>query len=441
MNERVGREGALDARSLARACFDAAVAGAHPHASTCTAVDRTLAADRPEHVVLLAIGKAAPAMLRAALASLGARGVHAAAALCVAPEVAELPSPAMAVRGDHPVPGASSLAAADRVGEFVARMPRGALALVLLSGGASSLVAAPVPGATMDDVSRLTTLLLGAGTDIAVTNAVRKRFLRWGAGRLATALVSSGAGAVRCLAISDVPGDDPAVIGSGPCVPDALRAPDLLALLDRHGLRRRLPGALREMLERATAEDETPKPGAAAFARTTTRVIAGNATALEAAAERARSLGARAAIGAPLAGEARACGDRLARELLAAAHASAPLVRVWGGETVVSLGDHAGLGGRSQELALAAARRLHDGASARELVLLAAGTDGRDGPTDAAGAIVDARTWDAIGRAGRDPLRDLDTHDAWHALDTVGALLRTGPTGTNVADVAVGVVV
>jgi glycerate 2-kinase len=195
----------------------------------------------------------------------------------------------------------------------------------------------------------------------------------------------------------------------------------------------------------AGARAETPKPGDQAFARVTLELIASNGLALEAAAKRAAELGLVPVLSdTPLAGEASAAGTSVAATLLQDYAASdipqrrRGRCRIWGGETTVTLGSvPPGLGGRCQELALAAARVLAgvpDG-----VALLAAGTDGRDGPTDAAGAIVDGRTWAAIEAEGRDPARDLAAHDAYRALDAAGVLLRPGLTGTNVMDVVIGV--
>ncbi|HEU5039710.1 MAG TPA: MOFRL family protein, partial [Gemmatimonadales bacterium] len=187
---------------------------------------------------------------------------------------------------------------------------------------------------------------------------------------------------------------------------------------------------------------ETPKPGDEAFARVSLELVASNRLALDAAAKRAAELGLDPVVSeAPLAGEASAVGSSVAATLLqdcvTATIPQPPRCLIWGGETTVTLGDTPGLGGRCQELALAAARTLAGAPDG--VALLAAGTDGRDGPTDAAGAIVDAGTWAAIARAGRDPARDLLAHDAYHALDAAGALLRPGLTGTNVMDVVIGI--
>jgi len=190
---------------------------------------------------------------------------------------------------------------------------------------------------------------------------------------------------------------------------------------------------------------ETPKPSHPAFAHVATRVIGTNRLAVDTAARRARALGLRAeVVDTPLAGEASHCGAAIAESLLARAEAGEELCVVWGGETTVQLGgDESALapGGRCQELALAAARRLaRGGEAARRVTLLAAGTDGRDGPTDAAGAFADASLWDEIARSGHDPERALARHEAYTALDAVGGLMRRGQTGTNVMDVVIGMV-
>ena len=315
---------------------------------------------------------------------------------------------------------------------------------VLLSGGASSLLAAPVDGITPAELTALYALLLGSGLDITAMNRIRKRFSRWGGGRLAQALAPAR---VRVFVVSDVIGDDLAAIGSGPCVPDPTTAGDVRRLLQDARLWDRIPQSARRIVTASESGEtaETPKPGDAAFARVTLELIASNRLALEAAAKRAAELGLAPVMAeTPLAGEASTAGASVAATLLQ--HCGPPGVPqpaarcfIWGGETTVTLGDAPpGLGGRCQELALAAARALE---GARTGVgLLAAGTDGRDGPTDAAGAIVHGGTWRAMIEAGRDPARDLGAHDAYRALDAAGALLKVGLTGTNVMDVVIGLV-
>jgi glycerate-2-kinase len=394
---------------------------------------------------IIALGKAAFPMARAALDVLAQRGVEPAGGLIVAPASAPAPHPALTVvQGDHPEPGPGSLAAAAALAATASSAGTSEEAWVLLSGGTTSLLGAPVDGVSPADLTRLYSLLLGSGLDITAMNRIRKRFSRWGAGRLTLALAPAR---VRVYVVSDVIGDDLASIGSGPCVPDPATAAEVRALLQRSGLWERIPDTARRQVIEAEAGRlaETPKPGDPAFEHVTLELIASNGLALEAAAKRAAELGLTPVVSdTPLAGEAAAAGTSVAAALLqdyARGDISQPDWRrcfIWGGETTVTLGSSPpGLGGRCQELALAAARTLSGAPPG--VALLAAGTDGRDGPTDAAGAIVDGHTWAAVGAAGRDPARDLAAHDAYRALDSAGVLLRPGLTGTNVMDVVIGV--
>jgi len=427
--------------------YAAAVAGAMPGPATAAAV-AGLELGPATPVQIIALGKAAHTMAGAALAALAERGAPLVGGVIVAPQALPVPHPALvAAAGDHPVPGPRSAQAAERIEAAVERVRHDETIIVLLSGGASSLAAAPIPGVAPGELAWLYQALLASGADIAAMNAVRKRFVRWGAGRLALALAPAR---VECLIVSDVLGDDVATVASGPCAPDPATAGELEARLRALRLWDTLPGSMREHLADVAAgrARETPKPGDPAFARVRTQVVVSNAAALRAAADRARALGVDDVRiePEPISGEAAECGRRLATGLLAKrarrAGAGGAACVIWGGEPTVTLGDAPdSLGGRAQELALAAASALHDaGATARAVTLLAAGTDGRDGPTDAAGAVIDATTWDAIRRAGRDPDADLAAHRSHPALDCVGALLRPGPTGTNVMDVVIGLV-
>jgi glycerate 2-kinase len=393
---------------------------------------------------ILALGKAAIPMARAAVETLASWGQEPVGGVIVGPAADAPPHGCLpVVPGDHPEPGAASLAAAEALGEATSRIGAEDDVWVLLSGGASSLLAAPVPGLTPAELTALYRLLLGSGLDIAAMNRIRKRFSRWGGGRLAAALAPAR---VQVFVVSDVIGDDLASIASGPCVPDTATAADVRRLLEGAGLWDRIPDAARRLVLATESGEtaETPKPGDRAFARVTLELIASNRLALEAAARRAAELGLATEVAeSPLAGEASATGASVAAMLVQ--HCRRPGIPqpapsrccIWGGETTVTLGDApTGLGGRCQELALAAARAL-DGTPG--VALLAAGTDGRDGPTDAAGAIVDGRTWRAVAAAGRDPVRDLAAHDAYRALDAAGALLKVGLTGTNVMDVVIGI--
>lgn len=398
---------------------------------------------------LLALGKAAVPMAREAVDTLARAGIEPAGGLAVPPAAHPTPHPGISVvPGDHPEPGAGSLAAAEALARIAGTIGPEDEVWVLLSGGASSLLAAPIEGVSPDELRALYALLLGSGLDITAMNRIRKRFSRWGGGRLARALAPAR---VRVFVVSDVIGDDLASIGSGPCVPDPATAAEVRGLLENAGLWERVPGGVRRALLAAESGEtaETPKPGDQAFARVTHDLIASNRLAVDAAAARAAALGLAPDVAhTPLAGEAARAGERIAATLLQhcgpgeiAQHSARAPQRcfIWGGETTVTMGDmRPGIGGRCQELALAAARVL--AGAPRQVALLAAGTDGRDGPTDAAGAVVDGATWSAIARAGRDPARDLAAHDAYPALDAAGALIRTGLTGTNVMDVVIGVV-
>jgi glycerate 2-kinase len=439
-------------RALLAELYAAATAAAAPGPALRTRL-ANLRLEPARPLWIIALGKAAHPMAATAVEVLGARGVAPAGGLIVAPVQGNSPHPRIAsVPGDHPEPGAASLAAAEALASITQRVQPSDEVWVLLSGGTTSLVGAPEPGITPADFTTIYSVLLRSGLDITAMNRIRKRFSRWGGGKLARALAPA---LVRVYLVSDVIGDDLASIGSGPCVPDPASAADIHALLEGASLWSRLPESARQAITATESGKtaETPKPGDQAFARVTLELVASNRLALEAAAKRAAELGlAPSIVETPLAGEASAAGASVAASLLnncvqppfsqptrggnTESAAGRPCM-IWGGETTVTLGaGTAGLGGRCQELALTAARLL-EGAPVGT-ALLAAGTDGRDGPTDAAGAIVDGSTWWEVMNRGRNPARDLDAHDAYRALDAAGALLRPGLTGTNVMDVVIG---
>ncbi len=384
-------------------------------------------------VWIVALGKAARPMAETAVAHLAGLGLAPAGGVVVVPGPDSSPVAGLTtVVGDHPLPGPGSVAAAEAIGELAGRTGAGDEAWVLLSGGATSLAAAPVEGLAAEDLQGLYRSLLSSGLDIARMNIVRKRFSRWGAGRLAVALQPAR---VRTFIVSDVIGDDLAAIGSGPCVPDPHSVADVKALLEANGLEQAIPPAILDHLRRDDPSSETPKPSHPAFRSTESHIVAGNRLSLDAIARRAEELGWQPKVLLePLSGEAANAGRDLALSL---GEQPPGTCLVAGGETVVRIDPGTtGLGGRSQELALAAAGVLAGNSSA----LLAAGTDGRDGPTDAAGAVVDGTTWDQIKKAGRDPSEDLTGHNSNPALASAGALVVTGLTGTNVMDVVIGAV-
>jgi hydroxypyruvate reductase len=439
-------------RALLAELYSAATAAAAPGPALRARLEK-LKLEPARPIWIIALGKAAHPMAQAAVEVLEARGLTPAGGLIVAPVQGSAPHPRIeSVAGDHPEPGAGSLAAAEALAATAARVQPSDEVWVLLSGGTTSLVGAPEAGIQPAELTAIYSLLLGSGLDITAMNRIRKRFSRWGGGKLARALAPA---LVRAYLVSDVIGDDLASIGSGPCAPDPTTARDIHALLEGAQLWSKLPESARQVLLATESGKmaETPKPGDQAFARVSLELVASNRLALEAAAKRAAELGlAPSIIETPLAGEAAAAGASVAASLLnncVRPPFSQPTRRgdtpsgtgrpcfIWGGETTVTLGAAAGLGGRCQELALTAARLL-EGAPVGT-ALLAAGTDGRDGPTDAAGAIVDGSTWWEVMNRGRNPARDLDAHNAYRALDAAGALLRPGLTGTNVMDLVIGV--
>lgn len=412
----------MTASETLQACFLAGVRAVHPE----QCLPRALAQGAPwrHPAAVLAVGKAAPGMasvLRACLVTDGAA--------VVSTFVAGLQHLPGTYAGDHPIPGGGSAGVADRLGAWIDTLPPTLDVHVALSGGASAIMAGPLPGLRSDDVHTTFKRLLGSGLDITAMNAVRKRVTRWSAGRLALALAPRR---VFVWIISDVPGDDLATIGSGPCTGDPWTTAMVGDLLRARGLDEVFAPSVR-----AALQVETPKPDDARFAHVTQRIVATNADALEASAAWARERGitARCFVDG-LRGDAAIAGARLAAHAMRSPHdGDAPYLELHGGETTVTLDHIATPGGRNQELALAAAIELGRHPSPH-LALLAAGTDGRDGTTDAAGAVVDGDTVRRMGEAGVDAAEALARHAAHDALRAADAVMMTGPTGTNVMDMA-----
>lgn len=325
----------------------------------------------------------------------------------------------------HPLPDERGVAAADEALRIAQQASRKDLVLCLLSGGASALWPAPVSGVTLTDLQATTDALLRAAAPIQEINAVRKHLSRIAGGQLARA---AGPARVLTLAISDVVGSPPDVIGSGPTVPDSTTFHEALQVLSRRQVA--VPRNTQDHLERGAAGTvpETPKPGDPLFERTSWILAASIGHALRAAADEANRLGYRTRVVTDLLeGEARVVGRKLAG---LAAGVQPPAALLFGGETTVTVQGN-GRGGRNQELALAAAIALQDRAG---VLLAALGTDGTDGPTDAAGAVVDSGTIERGQTRGLDAADHLRRNDAYSYLQATGDLLVTGPTGTNVAD-------
>ncbi len=390
-----------------------------------------------ERIYIVGGGKAGRAMGEAALAAMGGATVSGALAV---PHGGggDGTGPVRYLEAGHPLPDDGSLAAAREMLRLLDGAGPRDLVIALISGGGSAMISAPPEGVAPSDKAEVCRLLLRAGADIAAFNAVRKHLSRVKGGRMAQA-----AWPARCLALllSDVPGDDPSAIASGPFSPDPTTYAEALDVLSRFGVMDGTPPSVRRHLQAGAdgAVPETPKPGASVFGRVRWGVAGSNGTALEAARAATTAAGVRFVRVLPgfLRGEARECARRFAGEVRAAVDAAPrgePVVVLAGGETTVRV-TGTGKGGRSQEFALAAALELEGSAG---ISLLAGGTDGIDGPTDAAGAVADGDSCaraKALGAAS--PGRFLENNDAYHFFAALGDLVVTGPTGTNVGDLAI----
>jgi glycerate 2-kinase len=404
---------------LLRGCYDAAIAAVQPAVAMRQPLGSLPIPTLPP--AILAIGKASIGMADALVGWLAVHEMRPAAMLTVthvAPPVAGV-SPIIV--GDHPTPGFRSAAAAGAVERWVRALPPDVAVHVAISGGASSLAGAPVPGLDAMDLRHTLEKLLVSGAPIDMVNAVRKRLLRLAGGRLGLMLTGHQ---VFVWIISDVPGDRISTIGSGPLSGDPWSNDALAEALRSAGLWDTIASSVR-----AALCVETVKPGDARLANIRPTVVATGAVAMTAGLMHAHSNGTAAEIGGVLSGDAAQMGGEIAHRMAAAPVGT---VLAWCGETTVTLGAAHGTGGRSQEVALAAARVISQSSFVGSV--LAASTDGQDGPTDVAGAIVDEATTQRIAAAGVSVEDALKLHNVTPALERAGALFRTGPSGTNVAD-------
>lgn len=336
----------------------------------------------------------------------------------------------------HPVPDAAGQAATRHILRLVEGAGAEDLVICLFTGGASALTPAPVAGVTLEDMQRLTASLLACGASIQEMNAFRKHLSVFGGGQLARAAAPAR---VLSFLVSDVVGDDMGVIASGPTSPDASTFGECLQLMARYGLEERLPPALVRCLRDGAAgrRPETPKADDPLFRQVCTRIVAGNGQALAAAAQAAQDMGMVVQVRErPYTGEARECAVQLVKEAQAAARrlggAGRRVCYLAGGECTVTLRG-TGRGGRNQEMALAAALHLREAGDSRVTALFA-GTDGTDGPTDAAGGFAAGA---ALAGRETEARELLEQNDSYTALERGGLLLRTGPTLTNVMDMAI----
>ena len=431
-----------DLRGIAREIIAAAIAAVSPEACVRRALslegdvlrvgDRRYDLREIERVIVVGFGKASAGMARSVEGILGDRIDG---GLVITADGYRVPTERVEVReAGHPLPDARGLAAAGELLSLVEGAGEGDLVIVLISGGGSALLTAPAEGISLDDLVRTNELLLKCGAAIQEINAVRKHLSRAKGGQLARLAHPAR---VVSLVLSDVVGDPLDSIASGPTVPDPTTFADAVGILRRYGVWEDVPRSVKRHLELGASGEipETPKPGDPIFAHVTNLVIGSGRHAAEAALAKGKELGlAGGILSTTLEGEAREVGRvmaAIARELRRHGRPlRPPALIVLAGETTVTVRG-GGKGGRNQELALSAALGIE---GLKEVVIASVGTDGRDGPTDAAGGIVDGGTAARIRAAGLDPLKLLSDNDSYRALSASGDLLITGPTSTNVAD-------
>lgn len=341
------------------------------------------------------------------------------------------------VEAAHPVPDENSVKGSQSVLELARSADEQTLVICLISGGGSALMALPAEGLTLEDKQLTTQVLLGCGATIHEINTIRKHLSRIKGGRLAGAVYPA---TLACLILSDVVGDDLDIISSGPAVADTGTFDQCLDIISNYQIEDRLPKAVVSHLEKGAAGDipETPKAGDPIFEKVSHVIVASNYDALLKAEEKAIELGyTPLVLSSVIEGETKEVAGvhtAIARQIKLSGHPiAAPACILSGGETTVTLnGD--GKGGRNQEFALASAILIED---LENTVILSAGTDGTDGPTDAAGAMADGTTVHRARNAGLNPTKHLRENDAYPLFDRLGNLLKTGATNTNVMDIRI----
>jgi len=336
--------------------------------------------------------------------------------------------------GGHPLPDEASVLATEHLLEELTGLTPKDRVLFLLTGGASSLLVAPAPGISLADKVGVTDGLLRCGATIQELNTVRKHLSRVKGGRLLQRIAPAR---VQTLLVSDVIGDDLSSIGSGPTAADPTTFADAIEVLAGYGLGDRVAASVLEHLDNGAAGrlPETPKPGDEIVGYGRHRILASNRDCVAAAAEAARRLGYSVEVFAhDMVGSVHERAVQFSEALAERAASSTPVALLAGGELTLEV-TGGGVGGRSQEFAMVAAREL---SGVADVVVLAAGTDGTDGPTDAAGAHIDGNTWEAARERGLDPKAYLTDNDSYHFFERMQTLVKTGPTGTNVNDLVVG---
>jgi hydroxypyruvate reductase len=419
-------------RKDAKAILKAALAAADPTAAVEEALRKRRDLDRYQRIFVTGAGKAGGTMARAAEKILGKR-IFAGCVAVKDGDTAKCRRIELRPCG-HPVPDERGVGAAGRIADLCIQAGARDLVIFLASGGASALTPYPAPPISLEEKRETTKLMLASGATIHELNALRKHISQFKGGQLARMAAPAH---VVSLILSDVVGDDLGVIGSGPTVPDDSTFGTALAVLDRYGLRARVPLTVRQRLEAGeeTGEEETPKPGDALFENVENIIVGNNQKSLEAAARAAKALGYRTLIlASTIEGETRDVARMhaaIARQIRKSGQPlRPPACVISGGETTVTIRGP-GKGGRNQEFALAAAI---DIAGLENTLIMSAGTDGTDGPTDAAGAVADGET---VGRSKRSAKEALAENDSYPFFAALGDLIITGSTGTNVMDLHV----
>jgi glycerate 2-kinase len=400
-----------------------------------TVSDRTYNLNSFQRLALLGIGKASVAMSTSLVRILGARlqaGLVVTKHACAVPEF-----PFEVLESDHPIPGARSLEAGRKTIDFVSSLGPNDLLFCLISGGGSALVTAPLEGLSLEDMQSLTSALLACGARIDEINSLRRHLERIKGGGLVGA---SNTANIVSLILSDVVGNPLESISSGPTAPDPTSKKDVLALVEKYQLSENIPASILAALERTP---ETPKPGDPVFEKVQNLIVGSSLLAAQAALVQGEAEGFHPyLLRIDLQGEARQAAFELATFLRQAKKTGSPVPPpaciVVGGETTVTLrhgsgqalwGD--GKGGRNTELALAAVTELADFPG---VMLVTLATDGEDGPTDAAGAVVTGGSFHRAARLGLHPGDFLDRNDSYTFFAALDDLLKPGPTGTNVND-------
>jgi hydroxypyruvate reductase len=411
----------LDPTNALRSAFQAAIDQADPKAAVARHMT-ALSHNANGRVIVIAAGKAAPAMLRGAMAQLG-QNIE---AICVTHKenqdrIENIPF----FNSGHPIPDDVGLKATQMITEILARTTADDHVIALISGGASALLPAPAQGISLADKQALNAALLASGLDIVEMNMIRQQVSTLKGGGL---LRQAAPAHVSAYILSDVVGDDLRAIASGPTVAPLGTKTSARERLQQVGAWDTLPASITVHMQGPDVNDDLPKA--------TNTLVGSNRQSVEAAAAHLRPDFNVIAIDDPLVGDVDTAAQTIITALDNQLPVSAPTAIVWGGETTVQLqGD--GRGGRNQEMALLVAQHLNDCNPTQGIHFLSGGTDGRDGPTDAAGAIVDAGTWARITDAGLDPAALLANNDSYAALQASGDLLITGATGTNVADIQI----